>query len=191
MKKKLGPKPIIMPMPCLLVGTYGEDGTPNAMTAAWASICCHKPLAAGVALRHSRLTFANLQRKKAFTLNVPSGAQAAGVDYLGTVSGSVKADKLQTAGFTATPGSVVDAPIIDNCPINLECELIDRMVIGSHSWFVGEIKEVQVDQAAVEEDGGLDIQAIDPLIYVPLVSEYRTLGKTVGQAFSIGKKISS
>ena len=95
MKRKLGPKTMIFPMPALLVGTYSEDGAPNAMTAAWASVCCHRPPCVSVAVRHNRATFANLQKKKAFSLNVPKSSQATAVDYLGMVSGNDEPKKLE------------------------------------------------------------------------------------------------
>ena len=182
MKKQLGPKPLIMPLPCLLLGTYSEDCTPNAMTCAWTSICCHKPLAAGVAVRHNRHTFANLQRTKAFTLNVPRSSQVAEVDYLGTVSGAKEPDKVELAGLETEKGTEVEAPILTACPINIELALIDQMAIGSHSWFVGEIKEVHVDEEAVEESGSFNLSALDPLLYIPGLSQYGSVGQTVGRA---------
>ncbi len=189
MKKKLGPQPIILPMPALLVGTYSNNGTPNAMTAAWTSVCCHKPVCVGVAVRHNRLTFTNLQEKKAFTLNVPNTSQATEVDYLGIVSGAKEADKLAIAGIETVKGEKVDAPILTSCPVNLECRLIDRMDIGTHSWFVGEVLEVHVDEEFVQESGALDIPALDPMIYITSASQYHALGKPIAKAHSVGMKI--
>jgi flavin reductase (DIM6/NTAB) family NADH-FMN oxidoreductase RutF len=189
MKKQLGPKPMILPMPALLVGTYGEDGTPNAMTAAWTAVCCHKPLCVGVAIRHNRLTYANLQKKKAFTLNVPNTSQATSVDYLGTVSGADQPDKISIANLETEKGMKVDAPLITSCPANLECILVDRMVLGSHSWFVGEVMETHVDEAAISTTGGLDIIALDPLVFIPTISQYHALGGKVADAFKIGKTL--
>lgn len=189
MKKQLGPKPMILPMPALLVGTYGEDGTPNAMTAAWTAVCCHKPLCVGVAIRHNRLTYVNLQKKKAFTLNVAKASQARSVDYLGTVSGADQPNKIAIAGLQTEKGLKVDAPIISSCPVNLECALVDRMALGSHSWFVGEVMETHVDEAAMLETGALDIAALDPLVFIPTLSQYHALGDKVADAFKIGKTL--
>lgn len=189
MKKQLGPKTIIFPMPALVVGTYSEDGTPNAMTAAWSNVCCHRPPCVSVAVRHNRATFANLQKKKAFTLNVPRTSQATVVDYLGMVSGNDEPKKLEIAGLDTVKGEKVDAPIITACPVNLECSLVDRMAIGSHSLFVGEIMEVNVDEEFVQKSGSLDVPAIDPLIYITSTSQYYALGQAVGHAYNIGKSI--
>jgi flavin reductase (DIM6/NTAB) family NADH-FMN oxidoreductase RutF len=176
-------------MPALLVGTYCEDGTPNAMTAAWAAACCHRPPCVGVAVRHNRLTFANLQKQKVFTINVPRSTQAAQVDYLGMVSGMDKPNKLEVAGFEVEKGQKVNAPIITGCPVNLECKLVDRLALGSHSWFAGEIVEVHVDEQFVKENNRIDVTALDPLIYATTASEYHTLGKTVATAYSAGRQL--
>ncbi len=188
MKKQLGPKPMIMPMPALLVGTYAEDGTPNAMTAAWTAVCCQKPICVGVAVRHNRFTFNNIEKKKAFTLNIPRATQAAEVDYLGMVSGTNEPNKVDKAGFDTTKGQKVDAPIITPCPINLECALKDKMVLGSHTWFAGEVLEVHVDEELVHENGEVNVSSLDPLIYITSASKYHALGDQVGQAYSVGNK---
>ena len=183
MKKIIGPKPMIVPMPALLVGTYSSDGIPNAMTAAWTAVCCHQPPCVGVGIRRSRLTFKNLLQKKAFTLNVPDTALAEAVDYLGVVSGAAKPDKIAATRLDVERASKVDAPIIASCPINIECSLIDQMTLGSHSWFVGKVEACQVDERVLDNTGTLDPIALDPLIYVTSVSRYHALGKEVAKAF--------
>ncbi len=189
MKKQLGPQALVFPMPALLVGTFAEDGTPGAMTAAWAGVCCQKPVCVGVAVRHNRLTFTNIERKKAFTLNTPRTSQVVEVDYLGIVSGAKEPGKLAIAGIETKAGERVDAPILVDCPVNLECRLVESVALGTHTWFVGEVLEAHVDEALLLENGVIDIEAFDPLVYVTSVSEYRGLGKPVGKAFSIGKKL--
>ncbi len=189
MKKQLGGQSLIFPMPALLVGTHNEDGTANAMTAAWAAVCCHKPVCVGVAVRDNRHTFTNITRTKAFTLNVPNTSQVTEVDYLGIVSGAKEPDKLAIAGIEATKGSVVDAPVLVSCPVNLECKLVDQVKIGTHTWFVGEVLESHVDESLVTENGIVDVDALDPLIYATSKGEYRSIGKPVGKAYSVGKKI--
>jgi len=190
MKKKLGAKPLILPMPALLVGTYSDDGTPNAMTAAWAAVCCHRPFCVGVAVRQSRKTFANVEFKKAFTLNVPNTSLARAVDYLGIVSGAQEPGKLEIAKLETVAASKVDAPIITQCPVNMECQLIQTLPLGSHSWFVGQVAEVQVSEEVMDSDGVIDTKSLDPLIYITTDSKYYTVGESVGQAFSMGKTLS-
>jgi len=189
MKKQLGSKPLLFPMPAVMVGTYCEDGNPDAMTAAWCAICCEKPVCAGVAVRKNRMTFANILQTKAFTLNVPSTSQTAEVDYVGIVSGNKEPEKLSMAKLDTSRSERVNAPIIDACPVNVECRLVDQMELGSHTWFAGEIMEVHVDEKYVLENGKLDVRGLDPLIYITSQSQYFSLGDPVADAYSIGKKI--
>jgi flavin reductase (DIM6/NTAB) family NADH-FMN oxidoreductase RutF len=180
---------MIFPMPALLVGTYGEDGAANAMTAAWAAICCQSPPCAGVAIRSSRLTYANLLARRAFTLNVPRADAAAAVDYLGIVSGRDDPGKLARAGFEAARGAVVEAPILPGCPVNVECRLLERLDLGTHSWFVGEIVEVHVDEDCLDAGGKVDLGALDPLVFATSRRAYHRLGEALGPAFDLGKSL--
>jgi flavin reductase (DIM6/NTAB) family NADH-FMN oxidoreductase RutF len=188
-KRRLGPLPMIFPMPALLVGTTNDDGTANAMTAAWAAICCQSPPCAGVAIRSSRLTFANVVARRAFTLNVPRADDAAAVDYLGIVSGREDPGKLARAGFETVPGAVVEAPILIECPVNVECRLRERLDLGTHTWFVGEIVEVHVDEACLDAGGKVELGALDPLVFTTSRRAYHRLGAAVGRAFDIGRAI--
>lgn len=189
MKVKLGAKPLILPMPALLVGTYSDDGIPNAMTAAWTAVCCHRPLSVGVAVRQSRKTYANITSKKAFTLNVPSTSMAHAVDFLGIVSGNQEPRKIELAKLDTERASAVDAPIVKQCPINIECRLTSKTELGSHTWFVGEVLEVQVSQNVTDPSGSIDTKLLDPLIYITTDSRYHAVGEAVGRAFSMGKKM--
>jgi len=189
MKIKLGPSPIVFPMPAVLVGTYDGGGTPNAMTAAWAAACCHQPPCVGVAIRHNRLTFANIEVRKAFTICVPGTALAKQVDYLGIVSGKREPDKLAKLGLETSPCPTVEAPMIDACPVVTECRLHSQLEVGSHTWFVGEVVDVHVAEQLVGEDGQIDIDALDPLSYATSAGEYRALGGPLGAAYAIGKEL--
>jgi flavin reductase (DIM6/NTAB) family NADH-FMN oxidoreductase RutF len=186
-KKQLGQIPILFPMPALLVGTFDDDGTANAMCAAWSSICCQRPPCVGVAIRTSRLTYKNIVERRVFTLNVPTTRMATEVDYLGTVSGRDEPEKVHTAGLEVVPGHKVDAPIIVDCPVNLECVGRNKLDIGSHTWVIGEIIEVHVDEHLVDRQGKVDVTALDPLIYCPSVRTYHGLGEQVGRAFHDGQ----
>ncbi len=189
MKTRLGPKPFLFPMPAALIGTYGENQTPNAMTAAWTAVCSKEPLHVGVAIRKSRQTYVNMNRTKAFTLAVPKSTMSTPVDYLGIVSGAKVPNKLEVAGINTTRGDKVDAPILVECPVNMECKLVTRIPLGTHDWCIGEVLEVQVDEEVCDPDGKLDVDLIDPLVYTMSASEYRSLGEVVGSAFRDGKKL--
>jgi flavin reductase (DIM6/NTAB) family NADH-FMN oxidoreductase RutF len=141
----------------------------------------------GVAIRPVRLTYAHLQKKKVFTLNVPNTSQADIVDYLGTVSGARQPDKLSIAKLQTEKGTKVDAPLITSCPVNLECTLVDRMVLGTHTWFIGEVVETHVDEAVLSTTGDLDITALDPLVFIITNSQYHALGSKVDDAFKNSK----
>jgi flavin reductase (DIM6/NTAB) family NADH-FMN oxidoreductase RutF len=176
-------------MPALLVGTYCEDGTPNAMTAAWTGVCCQKPVCVGVAVRHNRFTYTNIERKMAFTLAVPSTDQVVAVDYLGMVSGKNEPGKVEIAGLASTKSDEVDAPILTDCPVNLACKLIEKVALGTHYWCIGEVMAVHVRDDLIGEDGNFNPDRVDPLVYITQASQYRSLGKVVGQAYSAGNKI--
>jgi flavin reductase (DIM6/NTAB) family NADH-FMN oxidoreductase RutF len=188
MKKLLGPSPMLFPMPAVLIGTYDDDGTPNAMTAAWAAACSHKPPCLGVAVRSSRLTFVNIGARGAFTINVPGAELAADVDYLGLVSGRKVPDKLARAGLSTHRATLVDAPVIERCKVVAECRLHSRLELGSHTWFVGEVLEVQVEEELVGGDGKVIVDCLDPLAYVTSEAHYRRIGADLGAAYDIGKR---
>jgi flavin reductase (DIM6/NTAB) family NADH-FMN oxidoreductase RutF len=180
---------MLLPMPAVLVGTYNGNGTPNAMTAAWVAACSHNPPCLGVAVRSSRLTFLNIGGRGAFTINVPGAGMAEQVDYLGLVSGKKVPDKLARAGLTTRRATLVDAPVIEGCRLAVECRLHSKLPLGSHTWFVGEVLEVQADEALVREDGTLDVTALDPLAYVTSEARYRRVGEDLGPAYEIGKRV--
>ncbi len=188
-KKKLKPSNMILPLPTLLVGTYNEDKSPNAMAAAWTAPCSQKPVCVGFAVRHSRKTWQNVQRTGAFTLNVPKASQAASVDFLGIVSGYDEPGKVARAGFEVAQAEEVDAPVIIDCPVVLECAVKKIVDLGSHLWVVGEVRCVLVDEDLMSEDGKLDAQACDPIVYETTNHNYHRLGPAVARAFSEGKKI--
>ena len=186
MKKALGPVTLAYPMPAFLVAAYDEEGKANIMTAAWGGICCSNPPCIAVSVRPERWTHKAIVARKAFTVCVPSAAQAAMVDFAGMVSGA-REDKFSVTGLTAVRSKVVDAPYVDECPLVLECELQATLELGSHTQFVGEILNVCLLEVCLE-DGAPDIQKIDPLLYDGGQKRYHCVGEPVGRAFSLGKR---
>lgn len=189
MKRVIKTSPMLFPMPAVLVGTYDADGTPNAMTAAWAAACCQDPPCLGVAVRSSRLTFRNIHERGGFTINVPSTRLAREVDYLGMVSGEKQPDKLAHVGLGTHDGVEIDAPLIDDCPVCVECRLVQHLEIGSHTWFVGQVVQVHADEDVVGEDGKIDVKALDPLAYCTSAGDYWSMGGALGSAYKIGKEL--
>ena len=188
MKKSFGSKTLLYPTPVWLIGTYDKSGKPNAATVAWGGVCSSQPPSVAISLRKSRYSYDNILERKAFTVNVPSAAQVVIADYCGIFSGR-KTDKFAEAKITAVQAEFVDAPYIKEFPMVIECKLTGQGEIGIHTQFIGEIMDVKVDENMLGEDGLPDIFKIQPVIYAPENRSYHGVGKYLGEAFSIGKKI--
>lgn len=182
----LGPTPLAYPLPAFLVGTYDTEGRANIMTAAWGGICCSEPPCIAVSIRPERHSHEALMARKAFTVNVPSVALAGKVDFAGMASGK-KHDKFMELSLTAEASRHVDAPCVDQCPLVLECRLLQSIPLGSHTQFIGEILNVSLLEVCLDA-GTPDIQKIDPLLYDGGQKRYHCIGEPVGRAFSLGKR---
>lgn len=156
------------------------------MNAAWGGICCSKPPCVQVSLRSATYTHHNIVNNKAFTVNIPSVTYVKEADYVGIYSGrSVK--KFKETGLTPVKSTIVNAPIIEEFPMTLECELIHTLEIGLHTLFVGEIKDIKVDEAKIK-DNVPDIAKTEPFIYDHASQSYFAIGKYLAKAFEVGKK---
>jgi len=186
MKKDLGAKTILFPTPVLVVATYDGQGKPNAMTAAWGGICCSDPPCVTVSVRKSRHTYDSLMERKAYTVNIPGKGHAWEADYLGVASGKDE-DKFAAAGLTPVKSALVDAPYIEEFPLNLECKVVHIADLGAHTQFVGEIVNVKADADMMENDRLPLIEQIMPLVFAPGSGNYYTIGEEIGKAFSAGK----
>ncbi|MCX8011567.1 MAG: flavin reductase family protein [Desulfobacterota bacterium] len=182
-KKKIGPTTLLYPMPAILVGAT-VDNKPNFMTAAWCGIAAHKPPALTVALQQHRYTLKGIKEYQNFSVNVPSVSLIKKVDYCGIYSGAKK-DK--TSLFKIFYGPLKTAPLIEECPVNLECQLKNSVDLGSHVLLIGEIVETYVNEDCFKE-GKPDPERIDPLIFIPSVHQYHCLGEFLAKAFAIGKE---
>ena len=188
MKKSLGARTILQPAPALVVGSYDEAGRANVMTAAWGGIVTSKPPCVGVSLRPNRHSYDAVLKREAFTVNIAPTKYVREMDYFGLVSGR-DADKFKVTGLTPVKAELVDAPMVEEFPVTLECRLHDTMEIGVHVQLVGEIVDVKVDEECLGEDGRISMAAVDPCIFSPLEGRYFRLGPEVGEAFSIGKEL--
>ena len=187
MKKSLGARTIAFPTPAWAVATYDSGGKANAMVVAWGGICCSKPPCVAVSLRKATHTYGSISQRQAFTVNIASASQVAALDFFGIHSGR-KIDKFAATGLTPVRSDLVDAPLIEEFPMALECRVLHTLEIGLHTQFVGEILDVKVDESVLGEDG-LDVAALAPFTYAPEVREYRAIGESLGKAFSIGREI--
>ncbi|MDD5168369.1 MAG: flavin reductase family protein [Syntrophales bacterium] len=187
MKKSVGPRTIIFPTPALVVAAYDRNGKANAMTAAWAGICCSSPPCVAVSLMKSRYTYECITEQKAFTINIASESHVKSADYFG-ISAGRKTDKFAVTGLTPVRSALVNAPYIEEYPVILECRLLHTTEIGSHTQFIGEILDVKADQSVLNEAGMPDIEKVMPICYGPERGSYFGIGKNLGKAFSIGKE---
>jgi flavin reductase (DIM6/NTAB) family NADH-FMN oxidoreductase RutF len=188
MKKSLGAKTILYPTPVLVVGTYGADGRANAMTAAWGGIACSKPPCVSVSLRSATASHGNIMDRKAFTISLPSEDNAAQADYFGLVSGRDH-DKFDVLGLTAVHSDLVDAPYVDEFPLVLECSVVEVHELGLHTQFIGEIRDVKVDDTLLGDDGRINIQRLRPILFAMDPGTYYAVGALIGRAYSMGKDL--
>ncbi len=186
-KTKLGPQTLLYPMPALLIGTL-VDGQPNFMTAAWAGIVCGQPPMLGVAIHQQRYTMQGLRQTGTFSVNVPHEGQARETDYCGIVSGR-QADKTRDCGFNLFYGALATAPLIEECPVNLECRVMQEILLGSHYLVIGTIEETHVSEDCLT-GGYPDVAKIKPLGHTDGAhGAYFGFGPELGASFRIGLEL--
>ena len=189
MKQSLPPQTILLPGPVMVIGTYGPDGRPNIMTAAWGGIAASKPPCVSVSLREATLTYHNIKQAGAFTVNIPSEDYVKEADFVGLISGK-KRDKFAEASLTPERSSLVDAPFVREFPYALECKLVEQVSLGSHVMFVGEIVGMIADSEVLGPDQLPDIEKVRPLLFGSFGSQaYYGVGENLGKAFSSGKAL--
>lgn len=184
MRKNFGKKSWLYPMPVLIVAAYDEAGVPNAMNAAWGGIFSDEMI--GICLSEGHKTTKNIIATKAFTVSIATAEQVVACDYVGIVSGNKEPDKFAKAGFHALPSEFVNAPVIKELPMTLECELVSYDEESNH--LVGNIINVSADESILT-DGKIDIRKLRPITYDTVSHDYLELGTKVGNAFADGKKL--
>jgi flavin reductase (DIM6/NTAB) family NADH-FMN oxidoreductase RutF len=190
MKKiSLKPNTILQPHPVLIIGTYGADGKPNIMSAAWGGICCSAPPCVAVSLREATLTYHNILLSGAFTVGIPSRRHVEAADYAGIVSGRDH-DKFAETGLTPIKSEKVNAPLAAELPFSLECRLFQHHKPGLHTIFIGEIVGIQADEDVLGPNGLPDIEKTQAILWGGFGSNhYFAVGEKLGAAFSSGKKL--
>ena len=182
-KIQLGPKPFLLPQPAVLVGTT-VGGVPNFMLAAWCGMANHTPPMVTVAVRPNRHTESGIESNRAFSLNIPSTDLVVKADHCGIVSGR-NADK--SAVFTTREGLVAGAPLIEECPLVLECRLLQTLDLPTHKLHLGEVVEVHADEECLV-NGVPEMGRVDPLVYSGADGHYWRIGGPVAKAFQVGKE---
>lgn len=183
MRKDLGAKPYLFPQPVLIIGTYDEAGNANAMNAAWGGIVGRTEIMVDLS---NHKTTENLLKTKAFTVSIADVEHLVACDYVGLVSANTEKDKMKKAGFTTTKSKFVNAPVINELPLTLECELT-QVIDGSK--YLGEIKNVSVDEKILGSDGDVDLNKFAPITFDTAHYGYYRLGERVGNAFKDGAQL--
>ena len=184
MRKNFGAQTILYPMPVFIIATYNEDSTPNAMNAAWGGI--HDTNQIGICIAPDHKTAKNILKRKCFTVSMADATHVVPCDYVGIVSGNDVPDKLAKTGFTAIKSDFVDAPVIAELPMTLECRLIS--FDEKTGCTVGEIVNVSADESILTE-GKIDPAKLRPIIFDPVNHTYLELGDKAGDAFKDGLKL--
>lgn len=186
MKKNLGNTPVVTPLPVLIVATYDENGIPNAMNVAWGGQCGYHHVALNLSLNHK--TTENLEQTKAFTLSIATVETLVLSDYFELVSGR-KENKIENAEVHISQSEFVNAPVIDEYPLTLECKVVEMQEALGEMHVVGEVVNVLADDTVLDGQGKVDLDKLQPISYDSTSHSYRMLGKIVGEAFKDGTKI--
>lgn len=184
MRKNFGAKPICYPQPVFILAAYDENGVPNAMNAAWGGISDDKEISFCISAGHK--TTRDILDRKAFTVSMADAAHVVECDYVGVVSGNDVPDKLARCGFHTTKSEFVDAPLIDELAMALECRLTSYDPQTCR--LVGEIVNVCADESVLT-DGKIDPAKLRPITFDPVNNDYLVLGEKVGNAFGDGLKL--
>ncbi|MFC2063032.1 flavin reductase family protein [Chloroflexota bacterium] len=186
-KVAIGARPLLYPLPTVLVGA-NVDGRPNFSAYAWCGIVNSKPPMLSIAFQHKRHTLKGVKRNGTFSVNIPSVDLVKETDYCGIVSGR-KTNKVTDCKFTIFYGKLASAPLITECPINLECQALHILNLGSHEMVVGQIEEIYATESCLT-NGEPDVTKIKPFLWVAHpTNQYMEFGKSIGEAFSIGNQL--
>lgn len=183
-RKNFGAKPYTYPQPVFIIATYDENGTADAMNAAWGGISEGTEISFCLSAGHK--TVKNLLKTGAFTVSMADADHVAACDYVGIVSANTVSDKLGKTGFTTTKSTFVNAPVINELAVCVECKV--KSYDEATCRLVGEIVNVSVDESVLT-DGKVDVAKAAPITFDPFNNEYYVLGAKVGNAFSDGNQL--
>lgn len=185
MRKNFGAKPLTYPQPVFIIASYDENGTTDAMNAAWGGISEAAEISMCLSAGHK--TVKNILARGAFTVSMADAEHVTECDYVGIVSANDVPDKLEKAGFHTTKSEFVDAPLIDELAMALECKLVSYDFESCR--MVGEIVNVCADEKVLDENGNIDPAKLKPITFDPVNNDYLVIGEKVGNAFEDGAKI--
>ena len=186
-KAAIGARTLLYPLPTVLVGA-NVDGKPNFSAYAWCGIVNSQPPMLSVSFQHHRHTFKGVKQNGTFSVNIPSVNLVKETDYCGLVSGK-DTDKVADCNFNIFYGKLINAPLINECPVNLECRVLHTLNLGSHELVVGQIEEIYITESCLT-NGEPDVNKIKPFLWaIRPENQYCGFGEPIGEAFSIGKQI--
>ena len=187
MKKDLGVQPYLFPMPTYMIGTYNEDDSVDVMMMAWGGICDMKMVALNLEEDHK--TVANLKNRMAFTLAIPGTDTLVESDYLGLVSANKDPHKFEHTGLHAYKSANVDAPVIEEYPLTLECRVVEIQQQPYGLRVLGEIVNVLADEKVLDEKGKVDAGALHAFTFDQMQNGYYAVGEKIGMAWNAGAPI--
>lgn len=185
--KKFKPSAWVLPQPVLIIGTYNEDGTPNAMNAAWGGQWDYHELFISLG---SHATTDNLRRNGEFTVAFATTDSLPAADFVGIVSGRKDSSKIEKTGWKSQRGEMVDAPVFENFPMTMECRIKEKINESESGFYmVAEILNILCDEKYIGENGRPDVEKMSLITFDPINNGYIELGKRVGEAFKDGLKL--
>lgn len=186
MKKDLGVHPYLFPMPVLMIATYGKNDKVDVMNMAWGGICDNNKVALNITETHK--TSENIKKRGAFTISVADIDHLEESDFFGIASGNTMEDKFERTGMKAVKSTRVDAPIIEEYPITLECKVIKIQNDEFGFRVIGEIVNVIADEKILDENNKVDPSKLNAFVFDQFQNGYYKIGEKVGQAWNSGKK---
>ena len=186
MRKNIKTTEAIFPMPVLMIATYNEDGTIDVMNAAWGTMLERNYVILNLTETHK--TVKNIKARKAFTVSIADADHVVEADYFGMVSGNNTENKFENSGLTATSSEIVDAPIINEFPICMECEFIEYQDDENGCGVIGKVINVTADEKVMTNDE-VDIEKVNAIAFDPYTHGYYKVSGRVGEAFKDGLKL--
>ena len=186
MKKDLGVHPYLFPMPVLMIATYGENDKIDVMNMAWGGICDHNKVALNITETHK--TAKNIKERGAFTISVADLAHLEESDFFGTASGNTMEDKFERTQMHAIKSTRVDAPIIEEYPVTLECKVAKIQNDEFGFRVIGEIVNVLADEKVLDSNGKVDPTKLNAFVFDQFQNGYYRIGEKVGQAWQSGRR---
>ena len=187
MKKDLGVIPAVYPMPVLMIAAYDENGNVNVMNAAWGMTCDTDKIALFIDEDHK--TTKNIRQSKAFTVSIADRAHMAEADFFGIATGNKMPDKFARTGFHAVKSARVNAPVIDEFPLVMECELAEIVQTENLHAVVGKVVNVGAEESVLDEKGKVDPEKLQALTFDQFRNGYYVTGEKAGRAWNAGKDL--